>query len=288
MKCQTIYSIRNVPHTILCTVSLDARSESRGDHCGGSGLRVLPQTAHVPGAERALQRPQHDNNKQHHEHDKEHHPLPVGQPVQQANSPRPRLDGRVHCLAGPNVNADAEGRGTVRGAVAVAFPGAIVAQLLPLNPHVLLLLLVSGQPAEDFAASGQSRGSLLGQCGGVTAEGAREVSAAAVLVSQRDGHEAGEALQAEGVGAVQQLGCFEDIVVGVVADGALWLADTDDRHLLLHLPSDVLRADLCVPNLRRLFHLQSSLPLDSLAFSLPLPSSVVNFWTIFKRERMKK
>lgn len=226
VKRQIIYSIRNVPHTILCTVSLEARSRSSGSSLGGSGLRVLSQTAYVPGAERTLQRPQHDNDKQHHEHDEEQHPLPVRQPVQQANSPRPRLDGRFHRLAGPYVNADAEGRGTVGGAV--AFPGAIVAQLLPVNPHILLLLLVSGQPAEDFAASGQSRRSFLWQRGGLTAEGAREVSAAAVLVGRRDGHEAGEALQAEGVGAVQQLGCFEDIVVGVVADGALWLADTDD------------------------------------------------------------
>lgn len=213
-------------HTPVCTVSLEARSRSSGSSLGGSGLRVLSQTAYVPGAERTLQRPQHDNDKQHHEHDEEQHPLPVRQSVQQANSPRPRLDGRFHRLAGPYVNADAEGRGTVGGAV--AFPGAIVAQLLPVNPHILLLLLVSGQPAEDFAASGQSRRSFLWQRGGLTAEGAREVSAAAVLVGRRDGHEAGEALQAEGVGAVQQLGCFEDIVVGVVADGALWLADTDD------------------------------------------------------------
>lgn len=105
-------------------------------------------------------------------------------------------------------------------------PGAFVAQLLPLQPHRLLLLLMGGKLAEDLVTGGQGWGSLLGQRGGVTAEGTREASAATVtiLVSQRHCHEAGEALQAEGVGALQQLGCFEDIVIDIIADGALRLA----------------------------------------------------------------
>lgn len=195
-----------------------------GSSCGGSGVGLddFSHTAQVPSAEYTLQWPQHDDDKQHHEHDEEHHPLPLCQPIHPAKRPR-RLDRSVRCLFGPDVDADAEGRGTVGGARSI---DAFVAQLLPLQPHRLLLLLVVGKLAEDFVAGGQGRGSLLGQHGGMAAEGAREASGAAVtvLVSQRDGHEAGEALQAEGVGALQQLGCFEDIVVGVVADGALRLA----------------------------------------------------------------
>lgn len=183
-------------------------------------------TAHVPSAEHTLQWPQHNYNKQQHEHDEKHQPLPVCQPAHQAKSLGLRLDRSIHCLAGPNVNADAEGRGTITCPCTGVVLEAFVAQLLPLQPHWLLLLLVAGQLAEDLAAGCQGRGSLLRQRGGVTAEGAREASAGAVsvLVSHRDCHEAGEALQAEGVGALQQLGGFEDIVVGVVADGALRLA----------------------------------------------------------------
>lgn len=191
-------------YTVLCTVTVKSShfllchtrwpGERAESSCGGSGVGVdgVSHTAHVPSAEYTLQWPQHNDNKQHHEHDEEHHPLPVCQPVQQANSPGLRLDRSIHCFVGPNVNADAEGRGTVGGARAGVVPGAFVAQLLPLEPHRLLLLLVAGQLAEDLTAGGQGRGSLLRQRGGVTAEGAREASAAAViiLVSQRDRHEA--------------------------------------------------------------------------------------------------
>lgn len=139
-------------------------------------------TAHVPSAEYTLQWPQHNNNKQHDEHDEEHHSLPVRQPVKQTKSAGPRQDWCVRSLAGPNVNTDAEGCGTVRGTQAGVVTGAFVAQLLPLQPHWFLLLLVAGQLAENLAAGGQSRGSLFGQRGGVTAEGAREASAAAVTI----------------------------------------------------------------------------------------------------------
>lgn len=231
MSNTILYTVRvkSSQSSLLFQTSWPAeRAESSGSSRGG-GVWVdgFSHTAHVPSAEYTLQWPQHDHNQQHHEHHEEHHPLPVRQPVQQAKSPGLRLDRNVHCLAGPNVDADAEGGGTVGGARAGVLPGTFVAQLLPLQPHRLLLLLVAGQLAEDLVAGGQGRGSLVGQHGGVTTEGAREASASAVavLVSQRDGHEAGEALQAEGVGALQQLGCFEDIVIGVVADGALRLAD---------------------------------------------------------------
>lgn len=88
------------------------------------------------------------------------------------------------------------------------------------------MLLVDWELAEDLSTGGQGWWSLLRQRGGMAAEGAREASCVvgAVLLSPGDSHEAGEALQAEGVGALQQLGCFEDIVVVVVADRALWLA----------------------------------------------------------------
>lgn len=102
---------------------------------------------------------------------------------------------------------------------------ALIAELLPVQPHGLLLLLVGGQLAQDLAAGGQGWGALLRQRGGVAAEGAGEAGpgAAVVLLGRRERHEAGKALQAEGMGALQQLGRFEDIVVGVVADGALRL-----------------------------------------------------------------
>lgn len=189
----------------------------------------------VSSAEHTLQGPQHDYDQQHHQYKEEDQPLPVRQSAQQARRPGSCLDGSIRRLTGPDVDADAEGHGAVGGARHGVLPRALVAQLLALQPHGLLLLLVAGQLAEDLPAGGQGRGSLLGQHGGVTAEGAREARAATnvLLVGQGDRHEAGKALQAEGVSALQQLGRFEDIVVGVVADGALRLAPHGD--LLLHL-----------------------------------------------------
>ncbi len=163
----------------------------RGRSCGesGFGADVFWHTAHVSSAEHTLQWPQHNDNKQHHKHNKEHHPFPVCQPTQTAKSPMLRVDWSTDSL-GANVDADAEWRRAVRGARASVRPGGFVAQLLPLKPHRLLLLQVAGQPAEDLAAGGQGRGTLLRQRGGLTAEGAREASAATVtfLVSLRDGH----------------------------------------------------------------------------------------------------
>lgn len=188
-------------------------------------MRSFSHAAHVSSAEYALQRPQHNHNQQNHECNEQDHPLPVRQSAHQAVSPAPSLDGRFYRFVGPNVNADAEGRGTVGDPCPCVLPGGLVAQLLSLQPDGLLLLLVAGQFAQDLMARGQRWRSLLGQHGEVTAEGAREACAAmvTVLVGQRDRHEARKALQAKGVGAVQQLGCFEDIVIGVEADGALRL-----------------------------------------------------------------
>lgn len=257
------------------SVSLVWAESNSGRGGGGADWLWLwrRHAAHVPSAEHTLQRPQHHDKKQHHEHDEEHQPLPIRQTIQPAESPGPRLGRGVRSLAGPDVNAYAEGRGTVRGAWAGVRTGAFVAQLLPVQPHRLHLLLVAGQLVEDVVAGGQGRGSLLWQLGGVTAEGAREASAGVVtvLLRRRDGHEAGEALQAEGVGALQQLGCFEDIVVGVEADGALRLAH--DWQLLLQLAASDLGVDLHVPNLRLLFHLENvspPSPLSSLLWTLGL------------------
>ena len=153
-------------------------------------------------------------------------------------------------LAPPDVDADAQGRGAVRSqAVTVA----LVAQLLTLQPDRLLALLVVRELAEHFAACGQSRGPLLGQRRGLATQGAGDVflGVAASLIRRRQGHEAREALQAEGVRAVQLLGCLEDVVVGVVADGTLRL--THDRNLSLW--PRLLGAHLHVPNLLRLPHL---------------------------------
>lgn len=291
IKCIVMSPIQSYVQFLWSPVSLVwAESNSSGD-----GRRVwggwFSHAAYVTSAEHTLQRPQHDDNKQQHEHDEEHQPLPVCRPIQPAESPALRLDRSVRSLAGPNVNADAEGRGTVGGARVSVLPGAFVAQLLPVQPHRLLLLLVGGQLAEDLVAGGQGRGSLLGQHGGVTAEGARQASAGAViiLVGHRDGHEAGEALQAEGVGALQLLGCFEDIVVGVEADGALWLAY--DWELLLHLANTDLGLNLHVPNLRSLFHLENvSLPSalsPSLLWTLSCPRLGLSFTSGLSLKRMK-
>lgn len=197
----------------------------RGLCCGGMvACRVhgSSHTAQVPGAKHTLQWPQHNDNKQHHECDEDQHPLPICQSVQPAKSPR-RPGWSHRRLGGSDVNADAEGRGAVRG---IRSGHGFVAQLLPIQPHRLLMLLVDWELAEDLLTGGQGRRSFLRQRGGMAAEGAREASGVvvAVLLGPRDRHEAGEALQAEGVGALQQLGCLEDIVIVVVADGALWLA----------------------------------------------------------------
>lgn len=211
------------------------------------GIGWLPYAAHAPGADHTLQRPEHDDHQQHHEDDEEQYPLPVPQPVHEAQSLWLGL-GRSGGLAGPDVDADAESRGAVRGVVY----RALIAELLPVQPHGLLVLLVGGQPAEDLPAGGQGGGAFLRQRGGVTAEGTGEASlpAGVVLLGCRERHEAWQALQAEGVGALQQLGRFEDVVVRVVADGALRL--TRHRHLLLNLAG---RVDLHVPDLWGL-HLQ--------------------------------
>lgn len=79
------------------------------------------------------------------------------------------------------------------------------------------------EPAEDFAAGGQSRGPLWGQHGGLATEGAGDVIGHVTSVCRRAAHDVREALQAEGVCAAQHLGCLEDVVIGAVADGALQL-----------------------------------------------------------------
>lgn len=167
---------------------------------------------------------------------------------------RPRRPGRV--LACPDVDADAQGRGTVwRYAVLVSF----VTQLFTLQPHRLLVLLVTRELAEHFLACGQSRGPRLGQRRRLATEGAGDAfrGVATILICRRNGHEARQALQAEGVCAVQLLGCLEDIVIDVVADGTLRLTHDWDPSLW---PS-LLGGHLHVPNLWSLLHLQKCGPL---------------------------
>lgn len=210
---------------LICSVvqHADGWDVCSGDS-SGSGWK-FSHTTHVPSAEHTLQRPQHNHNEEHHEHGEEDHSLPVCQSANHPVVPGARLHGRIRRLAGPNINADAEGCGAVGGARSGVLIEALVAQLLPLQPHRLLLLLVVGQLAQDFVAGGQSGGSVLRQDGGVTAEGAGEMFAAPVpiLVRWCECHEARKTLEAEGVRAFQQLGCFEDIVICVVADGAFQL-----------------------------------------------------------------
>lgn len=50
---------------------------------GGGGYAVVPDAAHVPGAEDALQGPQDHHHQQDHENYEEHQPFPVGHPLQQ-------------------------------------------------------------------------------------------------------------------------------------------------------------------------------------------------------------
>ena len=246
---------RSLCHTRLC-----GEEVGKGRGCGGGGNDAFPYTAHVSSGEHTLQRPQHDHDEQQDERHEEHQPLPVRQAAQQALAAGRSLDRGAVRLGGPNVNADAEGRGALGGPHAGAVPRALVAQLPPLQPHRLLLLLVVGKLAQDLAAGGQGWGPLLWECGGVATEGTGEVFAVAVAVSVavvlglRHGHEAGEALQAEGVGALQQLGRLEDVVVRVVADGALRLGR--DRHPLLELPARVLGVDRHMPDLWSLVHFQ--------------------------------
>lgn len=234
-------------------------SGGEGRHGRGVGAPAVPNAAQVPGGENALQRPQHDDAEQHGQDQEEEEPPPVPGVVLPAEAPRgPRL--RLLGLAGPDVDADAEGGGG--GAVrAHAVALALAAQLLALQPHRLLLLLVAGELAEDLLAGGEGRGPLLGQGGGLATQGAGDVFAdvAAVLVARRDGHEAREALKAEGVRAVQHLGRLEDVVVGVVADGALRLVH--DRNL--PLGPRLLGGRLHVPDLRSPLHLRGCRPLAS-------------------------
>lgn len=62
-----------------------------------------------------------------------------------------------------------------------------------------------------------------GQHGGLTTEGPGDVIGHVSSVCRRDDHEVREALQAEGVCAVQHVGCLEDVFIATVADGALKL-----------------------------------------------------------------
>lgn len=191
---------------------------------GGSSwhwVAVVSTAAHVARGENALQRPQHDDTEQHYQNKEEHEPLPIPGMILPDEVPR-WLSGRVHGLARSNVNADAQGRGTFCSHAIVA---AFVAQLLTFQPHRLLVLLVVRELAEDLVACGQSRGPLLGQHRGLATEGAGDVirGVVAALISRRDGHETREALQAEGVCAVQDLGCLEDVVIDIIADGTLRL-----------------------------------------------------------------
>lgn len=241
--------VQQVASLVLENLHPGKRLIGSGGGAGGVGIGGIFHTVHVPGAEDALQGPQHDHNEQNHEHEEERHPLPVGESAHHAHSSGPGLGGWVRRLAGANVNAYAEGHGAVGVPRDGVLPGALVAQLLPVQPHRLHLLLVAGEFAEDLVAGGQGGGALVRQCGRVSAERAVEAGASltAFLVDHRDRHEAGETLEAEGVGALQHLGGFEDIVVGVVADGALRLAR--HRHFLLRLCGDILGAKRSVPDL---------------------------------------
>lgn len=211
-------------HLQLCTLSdfqilfiVAVRSRSNSRHW----VTVVSTAAHVASGENALQWPQHDDAEQHYQNEEEHEPPPIPGMILPAEVPRWRRR-RVRGLARSNVDADAQSRGTVCShAVAVAF----VAQLLSFQPHGLLLLLVVRELAQDLVARGQSRGPLLGQRRGLATEGAGDVMSelVATLICWRDGHESREALQAEGVCAVQHLGRLEDVVVDVIADGTLRL-----------------------------------------------------------------
>lgn len=222
---------------------------------GGSRHRdaVLPTAAHVARGENALQRPQHDDAEQHDQNEEEHEPPPIPGmllPDEVPRRPRRRLRG---VLARADVDADAQGRGAFRS------HAAFVAQLLAFQPHGLLLLLVVRELAEDLVARGQSRGPLLGQRRGLATEGAGDVirGVVAALIRRGDGHETREALQAEGVRAVQHLGRLEDVVIDVIADGTLRLI----RHGHLPLGPSLLGGRLHVPNLLSLLHLQKCRPL---------------------------
>lgn len=192
---------------------------------GGSSRHwgaVLPTAAHVARGENALQRPQHDDTEQHYQNKEEHEPPPIPGMILPDEVPR-WLSGHVRGLGCSNVNADAQGRGTL---CAHAIVAAFVAQLLTFQPHGLLVLLVVRELAEDLLARGQSWGPLLGHHRGLATEGAGDVvrGVVAALICRRDGHETREALQAEGVCAVQHLGSLEDVVIDIIADRTLRLA----------------------------------------------------------------
>lgn len=129
--------------------------------------------------------------------------------------------------------------------------GVGVTQLLPIQPHPLLLLQVGGQPAQHLQTCEEGWGATGGDGGGVPAEWARDL---APFLFHRHGHDPGDTLQTEGVGAVQQLGRLEDIVVGVVTDGALGLATKSNHFVQVHIL--FLGHHLGVPHLRDLRHLE--------------------------------
>lgn len=194
----------------LSRLYIDCSSSSR--RCGSRYLQVLGRTTHGSCRDDALQGPQNDPQQQHHEEYKEQQSLPIHQPFQKSKS-RSSLGRRYAALStGPNIDTDAE----CWHAWNIYWP--LVAQPLPIHPHGLLLLLVDREATQHLLAGGQSRRPLFWDGSGLAAEGAGDFR---VLGVHGGGHNTGEALEAEGVSAVQLFWRFEDVVVGVEADGAL-------------------------------------------------------------------
>ncbi len=189
---------------------MDCSSSRR---CGSRYLQVLGRTTHGARRDDALQGPQNDPQQQQHEEYEEHQTLPVHQPFHKPKS-RSSLGRRYGALStSPNIDTDAECWHAWN-----IYWSLLVAKPLPVHPHRLLLLLVDGEATQHLLAGGQSRRPLLWDGSGLAAEGAGDFR---VLGVHGGGHDAGEALEAEGVSAVQLFWRFEDVVVGVEADGAL-------------------------------------------------------------------
>lgn len=172
------------------------------------------EATEVARLQRTLHRPQDDAEEDDDESGEQDDALPVVTHVTAGQPPHQPRRGDLWALRFAHGNVDGDARVWILGVIR-SLPAA---QLGAFHPEHLLLLELGGQSGQQLLAGFQGWGTFLWDAGQLPAEGAGELVLG--VVGGQPFAQAGHALQAENMGALEQLGGLKGVVVCVEADGA--------------------------------------------------------------------
>lgn len=173
------------------------------------------EAAEVPRLQGTLDRPQNDAEQDDDQGGEEDYAFPVVAHVAAGQPPSYPRRGSLRSFWLAHGDVDGDARVRVLGVIGCL----TAAELGPFHPEHLLLLEFGRQRGEELFAGLECWGTFQRDAGQLPAEGTGEL--VLWLIWGQPRAQAGHALQAENVGALEQLGRLEGVVVGVEANGTL-------------------------------------------------------------------